>query len=115
MTLSTESDVSKFLNSIELPGIGRTIGDVGRIVKASNADGRLEAQIELGFPARSRFDEFAGYVAAAAKAESGAEDVQIEFSTKVVAHGVQRNLKPLENVRNITTLSHSLTRSAPAP
>ncbi len=105
MTLSTESDVSKFLNSIELPGIGRTIGDVGRIVKASNADGRFDAQIELGFPARSRFDEFAEYVAAAAKAETGAEDVAIEFSTKVVAHGVQRNLKPLENVRNIIAVA----------
>ena len=104
VTLSTESDESKFLNSFVIPGIGRKIADVGRIVAASVAESRLEAHIELGFPARSRHEELGGAIAAAAK-EALQLDADIKFSTKVVAHGVQRNLKPLENVRNIIAVA----------
>ena len=105
VTPSTESDVNKFLKSLELPGIGRTIADVGRVIEVKVSDGRLEAQIELGFPAASRHDEFAAHIAAAARSELGVEDVDIAFSTRIVAHGVQRNLKPLENVRNIIAVA----------
>jgi len=105
VTASTESDVNKFLKSLELPGVGRTIADVGRVIEAKVSEGRLAAQIELGFPAASRHDEFAAQIAAAARKELGIEDVDIAFSTQIVAHGVQRNLKPLENVRNIIAVA----------
>ncbi len=105
MTSSTDSDVNKFLRSIELPGIGRTIGSVGRVVVASRSDSRVSAKIELGFPAESRFDEFRAHIAAAVASKLGCDDVDIDLSTKIVAHGVQRNLKPLENVRNVIAIA----------
>ena len=105
MTPSTESDVNKFLNSIKLPDIGRTISDVGRVLDAKSTDGALSAHIELGFPAKSRLDAYREHIAAAVRAETGSDDVSLEFSTKIVAHGVQRNLKPLENVRNVIAIA----------
>jgi ATP-binding protein involved in chromosome partitioning len=105
VTLSTDSDVNKFLNSIELPGIGRNIGDVGRIVDVKSANGSVEAQIELGFPALSRHDEIRTHIATAVAAETGCDDVSIELSTRIVAHGVQHNLKPMPNVRNIIAIA----------
>jgi ATP-binding protein involved in chromosome partitioning len=105
VTPSTESDVNKFLNSIELPGIGRTIGDVGKLKDVSSTNGSIAAQIELGFPAQSRHDEFREHIAAAVKAETGCDDVRIDISTKIVAHGVQHNLKPMPNVRNIIAIA----------
>ena len=105
MTPSTESDVNKFLNSIELPGIGRSIAEVGRVLAANQPDGRIEAKIELGFPAASRHDEYRAQIAAAVGAEFGAAEVEIELSTRIVAHGVQRNLKPLPNVRNVIAVA----------
>jgi len=105
VTPSTESDVSKFLNSLELPGAGLTVADVGRVIDANLSDGRLEAQIELGFPAASRHEEYTAHIAGAARDELGVEDVNIVFSTRIVAHGVQRNLKPLDNVRNIIAVA----------
>ena len=65
VTPSTESDVNKFLNSIELPGIGRSIADVGRVLTANQADGNIDAKIELGFPAKSRHEQFRAHIAAA--------------------------------------------------
>ncbi len=105
MTPSTESDVKNFLNSIELPGIGRSIADIGRIKALTATDSRIEAQIELGFPATSMHGEYAAYIADTLGEKTGIDDIQLEFSTKIVAHGVQRNLKPLENVRNIIAVA----------
>jgi len=62
VTLSTETELNKFLKSIELPDIGRTIGDVGRVLDVKTSDGLIEAQIELGFPAQSRHDEYRSHI-----------------------------------------------------
>ena len=37
--------------------------------------------------------------------ESGVDDVEVELSTSIVAHGVQRNLKPMPGVRNIIAVA----------
>ncbi len=57
MTLSTESDVNKFLKSIELPDIGLTLGDIGRVVEVNKSDAAIAIKVELetaqqvpGFP-----------------------------------------------------------------
>jgi len=105
VTLSTETDVNKFLNSIELPGIGHTVGEVARVLGSKIENDAFQAQIELGFPASSRHDEFRDCIAATVSAETGCSEVKIELSTRIVAHGVQRNLKPLQNVRNIIAIA----------
>ena len=105
MTLSTETEVKKFLESVELPGIGLPIRDVGKVVNASVSDGRVAAKIELGFPASTVHDEFRSHIVAAITAQTGSDDVAIELSTRVVAHGVQRNLKPLPQIRNVIAIA----------
>ena len=100
MTPSTESDVNKLLKTLELPGVGYKLGDVGRVLAANDSGVR----VELGFPCASRQAEFAGHIAAAVRESTGA-DVAVELTTRIVAHGVQRNLKPLENVRNIIAVA----------
>ena len=105
VTLSTDSDVKKLLKSIELPGIARRIGDVGRILEVNLADGRIAARIELGFPAEGAFDLYRDAVICALKVESDAAEPEIEFSTRIIAHGVQHNLKPLENIRNVIAVA----------
>jgi ATP-binding protein involved in chromosome partitioning len=88
-----------------LPGIGRAIADVGRVVNVTASDGSLDAQIELGFPAQGRHVEYRSHIVAAVAAEMNFDNVKINLSTKIVAHGVQRNLKPLPNVRNIIAIA----------
>lgn len=105
MTLSTESNVSKYLNSLKLPGIGRSIADVGRIVELNQAGERITASIELGFPAATRYEEYRAHIASAISGATGCSDVHVELSCKIVAHGVQRNLKPLPNVRNVIAVA----------
>jgi len=105
VTPSTETDVKKLLNSVELPGIGLSIGDVGRVLDVSVSTEHVAAKIELGFPASTIHDVLRSHIAAAITAELGCDDVDIELSTRVVAHGVQRNLKPLAQIRNVIAIA----------
>jgi len=102
---STESNVKKFLKSIQLPGIGHPLGDIGRVVAADLSDGHASVTVELGFPAEGAIDGWREHIAAAIKAETGATDVDVRLSSTITAHGVQRNLKPLEHVRNVVAVS----------
>ncbi len=102
---STETDVKKFLNLIELPEVHQTLGNVGRIRGLEASESRISAQIELGFPARRAFSGFSTHIAGALRSETGVDDVSVELSTAIVAHGVQRNLKPLNNIRNVIAVA----------
>ena len=105
MTPSTDSDVKKFLNSIDLPGIGRSIADVGKVLDVEESDGRVTARIELGFPASGAHDVYRARIGAAVRAETGCDEVNVELTTRIVAHGVQRSLKPLEPIRNLIAVA----------
>ncbi len=105
MTLSTDSDQAKFLNSIEISIAGRRLGDIAR-VRDIEADGvRLSAVVELGFPCASAEDSVIEDIKVAARKELGVDDVDIELSTRIRRHGVQRNLQPLPGVRNLIAVA----------
>ena len=105
MTPSTESSVKKFIEDLRLPGIDRAVGDVGRVLAASTSDGQAEVQVELGFPAQSVLAEWQQHLADAVCRETGASAAEVKITTSVTAHGVQRNLKPLANVRNVIAVA----------
>lgn len=102
---STESDMNKFIKSIELPDIGLTVGDVGRVLAVTESDAVLAVRIELGFPVAGVHELYRQHIAAAVAAEAGVDRVEVDLSTKIVAHSVQGNLKPLAGVRNIIAIA----------
>ena len=105
MTPSADSNVKNFLNSIELPGIARTIGDVGRVLDVNESEDRIIARIELGFPAQTAYSDYTDAISTALAANGEQRPLEVEFSTKIVAHGVQHNLKPLEQIRNVIAVA----------
>ena len=105
MTPSTDSDVKKLLNSIYLPGIELPISEVGRVLEVKDSNGHVDAGIELGFPAAGAHDAYRAHIAAILSEDTGCESVNVGFSTRIIAHGVQRNLKPLEHIRNVIAVA----------
>lgn len=105
MTLSTESNVKNFLNSIELPGIARKIGDVGRVLECIEAEDRISAHVELGFPAGGAHESYREAISVALAASGDRRVAELRFTTRIVAHGVQRNLKPLPEIRNVIAVA----------
>jgi len=105
VTVSTDSEVSKFLNSIELLVVGRKLGEVGRIRDASVSGNAAQARIELGFPCRSAHASIREQLSDALRAEAGVQDVDIVLATRITRHAVQRNLKPIAAVKNIIAVA----------
>ena len=105
VTPSTESNVNKFLKSLELPGLGRAIGDVAQKAEVVTEDNSIRATVELGFPAASQLESYRSFIAESLCAESGLSDASVDISTRIIAHGVQRNLKPMPGVRNIIAVA----------
>ena len=105
VTVSTDSDVSKFLNSIELSVVGQKLGDVGRVRAASLSGGVVKASIELGFPCKSVHASIREQLAEALGAETGAASIEIELETRIIRHAVQGNVKPIKAVKNIIAVA----------
>jgi ATP-binding protein involved in chromosome partitioning len=105
VTVSTETNVNKFLNTIELEAIGRPLRKIAKISNASFADGHAVAKIELGIPANSLIDEFRAQIDAQLRAELGAKSVDLDISTKISSHAVQGNLKPVAGIKNIIAIA----------
>jgi len=105
VTVSSESGVSKFLNSIELSVVGQPLGEVARIREASVSEDRITVTLELGFPCASAHESIRQQLNDAICAETGTKSAEIAIETKIVRHGVQRNLKPIPGIRNIIAVA----------
>jgi len=105
VTVSTETDVNKFLNSIELEAIGRPLGKIGRVLEVARSGDVLNAKITLGLPIQSKIEAIRAQIMAELARETGAAAVDIELSTKISSHAVQGNLKPVDGIKNIIAIA----------
>jgi ATP-binding protein involved in chromosome partitioning len=105
VTLSTESDQAKFLNSIEISFVGRTLGEIARVRTGEDATGGPQVVVELDFPCRSAHQALREQIAEALRDEFGVENAQIDLTLKVRRHAVQGNLKRLPGVKNVIAVA----------
>ncbi len=77
-----------------------------RAVKNLRLEGDVVVvDIELGYPAKTQFAKIRASVEQAVAAVPGVSRVEVGVSSKIVAHAVQRSLKPLPGVRNIIAVA----------
>ena len=77
-----------------------------RAVKNLRLEGDVVVvDIELGYPAKTQFAKIRASVEQAVAAIPGVSRVEVGVSSKIVAHAVQRSLKPLPGVRNIIAVA----------
>ena len=103
--MSAESDLKQRIGTVQVPGIGHSVADIGRVASAGVDGKKASIDIDLGFPASGIHADLVEAVSEAARASAEIEDVAVTLGTKITAHGVQRNLKPLENVKNIIAIA----------
>ena len=97
--------MKKLVESLHLPGIDHPLAKVGRVTAAEVSDSTARVAVELGFPAEGVKARWREFIADAVKSETGAGEVDVALTFAVTAHGVQPNLKPLPEVRNIIAVS----------
>ena len=103
--VSTETDVNKFLNSIELEVIGRPLGKIARVMEVEHSGDVLRAKIALGLPMQSQHEALRAQIKAELAREMSVSTVDIELSTKISSHAVQGNLKPVDGIKNIIAIA----------
>ncbi len=78
---------------------------IGKVAKATVDGNSASIDIELGFPASGIHADLVQAVTEAVQKTAEVEDVAVTLSTRITAHGVQRSLKPLDNVQNIIAIA----------
>ena len=77
-----------------------------KVIKNIQIDGsKLSVDVELGYPAKSQFALIQSMVSSALSALPGVQQVQVNVSSKIVAHAVQRGIKIMSNVKNIIAVA----------
>ena len=105
MTLSAESDLKQSIGAIQVPEIGHSVAEIGRVASVAVDGNKASIDIDLGFPAAGIHPDLVQAVTRSALKSVEIDDVAVTVGTKITAHGVQRNLKPLENVKNIIAIA----------
>ncbi len=87
------------------PYLGQTLGEV-RALKGLEIQGSgVLARIELGFPTLGYAHELQTALQQQLAAAGIAAELTVELSSQIVAHVVQRQLKPLAGVKNIVAVA----------
>ncbi len=68
-------------------------------------NGRVEVDVELGFPAAGYRDALIAALRAQLSALPEVVEVAVQVETKIIAHEVQKGLKPLPGVKNIIAVA----------
>ncbi len=84
-----------------VPGIDKPLSDVGRVLSAELSDSMAEIKLQMGFPAKGIETELKQRICDLVPVDK----VELTLTSKITAHGVQRNLKPLANVKNIIAIA----------
>ena len=82
------------------PLVGKPLGEAGAIKAADFTGSRPRIVLELGFPAAGYRDALASGIRRALGI-----DADVEIGWNIQSHAVQRNLKPLPNIRNIIAVA----------
>jgi ATP-binding protein involved in chromosome partitioning len=67
--------------------------------------GKVTVKIELGYPAKGFVDQLTAMVCDKVSELDGVTEVVSDVSWKIDAHSVQKNLKPLENIKNVIAVA----------
>jgi len=75
-------------------------------VKDIAVDGdKVKVAVELGFPAKGVVDAIADAVKQQVEALDGVASCEVDVTSKIQAHSVQKALKPIDNVKNIIAVA----------
>ena len=102
---SPDDTLRAALDSYIDPLIGRGLVAAGAVKSARMEQGNPQVEIELGFPAEGYAQELAANIAHHLRQILGDCDVKLRLGWSIQSHAVQKNLKPLPQIRNIIAVA----------
>jgi ATP-binding protein involved in chromosome partitioning len=101
----TQEQVHSVLKSTVDPNTGRDFLATKSVRNLRIEDGDVALEIELGYPARTQLDPIRKLLAQKLRAIPGVGTVEVEVTSKIVSHSVQRGVKLVPGVKNIVAVA----------
>jgi ATP-binding protein involved in chromosome partitioning len=105
VTNITRDQVEAVLKEIADPYIGKDLVSTKAIKDIKIQGGDVRVDVVLGYPAQGYKDELASSIAKAVENSQGVPKAQVDVSWKIEAHVVQKNLKPMQHIKNVIAVA----------
>ncbi len=105
MTVVARADVETALKGYVDPYLEKDLVTAKCVKTIQTEDGRVEVEVELGFPAAGYREALSAALRERLAALPGVGKVAIRVETQIIAHEVQKGLKPLPGVKNIIAVA----------
>lgn len=105
MTSINQADIEKLLQTLIDSNIGQDLVTSGAVKSIDINGGGVTVDLVLGYPAKSYLAPLKHEVEQKLSMLPGIAQVRVNVSVNIVAHAVQRTLKPLQNIKNIIAVA----------
>jgi len=105
MSTDRESALRRAVENYVDPGLGIALGTAATVESVQVEGEHARVSVRLGFPAAKYAAELAAGIERSAQAATGLERVEVDVEWRVATHSVQRNLKPVQGIRNIVAVA----------
>ena len=105
MSKTPEAALREAIESYVDPYLGLELRAAGVLRRLELDAERVAIALTLGFPARHYRDELAAAVEQRVRPLAGARRVTIDIDWQIAARGAQRNLRPIQGIRNIIAVA----------
>jgi ATP-binding protein involved in chromosome partitioning len=105
MSELTQDSVNEAIKGYIEPHLGKDLITAKAVKGVEIEGGKVSLAIELGFPAKGCLNEIEVALRERINILSGVDAVEISATSKIVAHSVQKALKPIDNIKNIIAVA----------
>jgi len=105
MSAVSKEQVESAIKDYREPHLDQDLVSAGFVKGIEVVGDRVAVKVVLGFPAKSVAATIAAAVEAAVTGLDGVAEAQVDVTWSVVAHSVQKALKPTDNVKNIVAVA----------
>jgi len=105
MSELTQDSVKEAIKSYIEPHLEKDLVTAKTVKGVEIEGGKVKVTVELGFPAKGCLDEIEAKVKEKIGVLEGVTEVEVALSSKIVAHSVQKALKPIDNIKNIIAVA----------
>ncbi len=101
----TKESIEAAIKTYVEPSLGRDLLGAACVKGIEIEGGKVKVNVVLGFPAKGVVDTIAAALRERIGAVPGVTTAEVDMSWKVVAHAVQKSLKPIDSVKNIIAVA----------
>ena len=105
MSEVTKASIEAAIKTYIEPSLGRDLIGAACVKGIEIEGGKVKVEVVLGFPAKGVVEVIAAALRERVAAVPGVTAAEVDVTWKVVAHSVQKSLKPIDNVKNIIAVA----------